>query len=357
MEPFPDHSHGLPKPRPIRSDVSEPNSAPRVSSNPESTSSKRPHRHSPPHHHHRHHRHGSRHARSVVQSATQLYPPTSFGDLLKQVSRSRNTSPTRNQRARVEGLDAHREVEANARRLKPASAEDVAREQAKAESREEALLSLLHSLSDKSLKTSRRLDDTYYSILEKLSVLRQTIGSLQELSGLTKELHDTFLFDTNQLTNEIQGQIKNFGNFDAQDAQVKNLQERIQAGKEKADALMGRLAEARRRVKARAESDAEGEARTNRRFRTFWGMLGAIACVVFIIAIFQRFNPTSVSDERQQEFESGVRRALADAPIADETKEAIISPIPVRENEPRIQPPSAPSDRKEDGWTRVFDEL
>jgi DNA repair exonuclease SbcCD ATPase subunit len=126
------------------------------------------------------------------------------------------------------------------------------------------LRSSLQSLSDRSLKTSRRLDDTYYSILEKVSVLRQTIGSLQELSGLTKELHENFETDTTELVEEIQGQFEGFNDFKAQEEQVRELEDRVKAGKEKADALTARLATARERVAARAEADAEWEATTSR---------------------------------------------------------------------------------------------
>lgn len=136
---------------------------------------------------------------------------------------------------------------------------------AKSLSRE--LRTSLQSLSDQSLKTSRRLDDTYYSILEKVSILRQTIGSLQELSGLTKELHETFEADTKELAGDIRGQFEGFGNFEAQKHQVTTLETRIKVGRERADALKLRLAEARKNVEARAESEAQLEARNTRKRR------------------------------------------------------------------------------------------
>lgn len=126
------------------------------------------------------------------------------------------------------------------------------------------LRTTLQSLSDQSIKTSRCLDDTYYSILEKVSTLRQTIGTLQELSDLTKELHSNFETDARELTDDVQGQFENSDNFDTQQKQVAALEERIRAGKEKADALTARLAEAKERVDARAKSEAQWEASTDR---------------------------------------------------------------------------------------------
>jgi DNA repair exonuclease SbcCD ATPase subunit len=122
----------------------------------------------------------------------------------------------------------------------------------------------LKSLSDQSLKTSRRLDDTYYSILEKVSVLRQTIGSLQELSSLTRELRDNFETDTKELIDDVQGQYETFGNFDSQQEQIIGLEERIQASKKKADSLTDRLAEAKKCVDARAQSELEWTAKNTR---------------------------------------------------------------------------------------------
>lgn len=128
------------------------------------------------------------------------------------------------------------------------------------------LRATLQSLSDQSLKTSRRLDDTYYSILEKVSVLRQTIGTLHELSGLTRELHDNFEKDTTELVDDVTSQVEAFEGFKKQQDLVAGLEERIKAGKERADSLTARLAKAKKRVDARAEAEAQWQARNTRTF-------------------------------------------------------------------------------------------
>jgi DNA repair exonuclease SbcCD ATPase subunit len=122
----------------------------------------------------------------------------------------------------------------------------------------------LQTLSDQSLKTSRHLDDTYYGILEKISILRQTIGSLQELSGLTKELHENFQSDTKELSEEVRGQFEGFNKFEEQEDQVRGFEERIKGGQEKANILTERLAEARRRVDERVKMEKEREERFTR---------------------------------------------------------------------------------------------
>lgn len=126
------------------------------------------------------------------------------------------------------------------------------------------LRSSFQNLSDQSIKTSRLLDDTYYSLLERVAQCRQTIGSLQELANLTQELHHTFESDTKELVEDVQGQFESFGGFKAQQEHVAALEERIIAGKDKADALNARLEEARRRIDARTELEAKLGARNTR---------------------------------------------------------------------------------------------
>jgi hypothetical protein len=100
----------------MRPNLHHTTSASRVSSDPSANSDDGPvykhksHRH---HHHHssrhdREHRHSSsrRHAKEVVQSAIQLQPPTSFGDLLKQARGSKDTTPSHSRKGSVaQGAD------------------------------------------------------------------------------------------------------------------------------------------------------------------------------------------------------------------------------------------------------------
>jgi predicted nuclease with TOPRIM domain len=101
-----------------------------------------------------------------------------------------------------------------------------------------------------------------------VSSLRQTIGNLQELSGLTKELHETFQSDIKELAEDVHGQFEGFAEFETQQEQVTALEERIRVGKEKADALTARLEDARKKVDDRARLEAEWEATTSRTFHS-----------------------------------------------------------------------------------------
>jgi hypothetical protein len=112
------------------------------------------------------------------------------------------------------------------------------------------LQAALHKLSEESMKTTRRLDDLYYTLLEKLSGLHTTINNMQELSGLTARLHGQFRTETSELTSDLQKQIDGFAGFKAQRGKIQDLDIRVKESKEKADGLSERLEAARKGVSA-----------------------------------------------------------------------------------------------------------
>jgi hypothetical protein len=133
FQSFNPHS-GRPKPSPA---LFSPSSPPRISSDPQ-PSSKKSHLPSLHHHPHRHHHH-HRHAKSTVQSAVQLYAPTSFGDLLKQASRSKDNSPSHSRResVAVTSTENNGEVHRAEPTRRPVRPEDVEKERARVKAREE----------------------------------------------------------------------------------------------------------------------------------------------------------------------------------------------------------------------------
>lgn len=116
------------------------------------------HKHKSHRHHHHHssrhgdkeHRHSSnrRHAKEVVQSAIQLQPPTSFGDLLKQARSSKETSPSHSRKGSiVQGVDGStesresRDVGIMIPPRRPLRPEDVELERKRVEARERYIAS------------------------------------------------------------------------------------------------------------------------------------------------------------------------------------------------------------------------
>ncbi|PVI08053.1 hypothetical protein DM02DRAFT_648118 [Periconia macrospinosa] len=319
------------------------------------------------HHHahkqHHHHRHSSRHhaAKEAVQSAIQLHPPTSFGDLLNKAKSSGSNTPARTESRRgsvQEGkANAPTEVSKAEEMRKPVRQKDVEAERRMMKIREEELRCSLQNLSDKSLKTSRLLDNTYYSLLEKASVLHQTLGNFQELANLTKELYENFEADTKEITDDIRGQFEGFRNFQEQGEQIAALEARLHAGREKANDLNARLAEARSCVEARAKSEAELELRNTRRLRIMWGIIGTIGGLILAVMLFQHFKPIQPDLQKHAPLDFTSREKVLEAPIPPAAKEAICgnpaSSISIRTKH-AAEPSSAFG--AEHGL-RIFDEL
>ncbi|EUC50980.1 hypothetical protein COCMIDRAFT_80616 [Bipolaris oryzae ATCC 44560] len=300
-----------------------------------------------------------------MQSAIQIQPPASFGDLLRQARGSRDTSPSHSRRQSVapkqaEGSASGKEETTPGitipprRPLRPA---DIELEAKRVEAREHELRAALQSLSDQSLKISRRLDDTHYSVLEKISVLQQTIGTLHELSGLTRELHKNFEADTTELVEDVSGQVEAFDNFETQQEQVIGLEERIKAGKEKADALTARLEQAKEHVDAKAKLEAELQAKNTNCIRIFWGIAGIIAAIFFALVLFHASRPVSdIVEQNHTGLDPASRDAILNADIPDIAKEAIIgSPTP--KHKPAVKVDNSKRTLKDNEPLRAFDEL
>lgn len=116
------------------------------------------------------------------------------------------------------------------------------------------------------MTTTRRLDDTYYSILEKVSGLHNTIDGLQELSMLTKKLGDEFTSDADELVDEVNNSLDSIGDFESQARLLEEFEARIVTGKEKAARLNERLEAARKRVDERERLEEEWRTSVNRKF-------------------------------------------------------------------------------------------
>ncbi|KAF1975298.1 hypothetical protein BU23DRAFT_579302 [Bimuria novae-zelandiae CBS 107.79] len=336
------------------------------------SSKRKSHLHSLHHsHRHGHHRSSRHHAKELVQSAFPSQPPTSFGDLLKQAKESITSSPadSRRQSVAVVGASPEGTAEGDAQeeargdgleplRRRPGRPEDLVRERRRAKMRGLELRASLQSLSDQSLKTSRRLDDTYYSLLERVAQCRQTVGSLQELANLTSELHQNFQTDMGELAEDIEGQLEGFGGFEAQTEQVEKLEGRIKVGKEKATALAGRLEEAKRRVDARMKSEAELEARNTRHMRILWSIIGSTLGLILLLILFQQLKPVHPRSAHKHDLDFASRDQILNAPIPDIAKEVIMSPtkeqLDVRIASPSVRPTT---NVEADHLLRAFDEL
>jgi hypothetical protein len=142
----------------------------------------------------------------------------------------------------------------------------------------------LHVLSN---TTTSRLDNTYYSVLEKVSTLQHSVAALKELAIATKQVGIEFNQEAGGIINEATTQIKGFDSFNLQKEQIEALESRLKAGQDQVQKLVDRV----KAVKTRAEdwSRIEGlwQEKTRRRIRWFWGFAATVLLILLGIVIFQ----------------------------------------------------------------------
>ena len=129
---------------------------------------------------------------------------------------------------------------------------------------------------------TRRLDYTYYNLLEKLTALTSTIASFRELSTSTSALFGDFEREATGLDKEIRKQIGDLNGLQPQIQKVESLEERMRAGKRKADELGDRLQRMRSEIEGWEKREAEWQARVGRRLRIFWAI---IACSILVLLV------------------------------------------------------------------------
>ena len=142
----------------------------------------------------------------------------------------------------------------------------------------------LMKLNTLSNNTTRRLDNTYYSVLEKLSVLQQTITSLKELASMTKELNTEFQHESEDVVTEIENSLEGFQGFEEQQKRIEGLAERVKVGREKIKMLGDRVEVVKERVDGWETADREGQVRTKKRLRIMWGLVGFVGVIVLGVA-------------------------------------------------------------------------
>jgi hypothetical protein len=139
----------------------------------------------------------------------------------------------------------------------------------------------LFDLNNLSNNTTSRLDNTYYSVLEKLSALHNTIASLKELAALTRKLNDDFIQESTEVVNDIEIQLESFGDFQGQERRIRQLEHRVETGQEKAHILGDRVELVKQKIERWERVEGEWQQRTRKRLKIIWVMT---AVAIFIIS-------------------------------------------------------------------------
>jgi len=179
-------------------------------------------------------------------------------------------------------------------RVKP---EDVRKAKAENEKREEELRRALNGVEEVGMQSTRRLDDTYYAILEKATTLRSVVANLQQLSEEGRKMHRHFEEDAQELERMTSETLDGFGDFQQQEKAIGELVEKLKGSKTETDALNKRLENARNRVEAYEHRENEKQSNRRKQWHATWGALaGLLVLVIAIISLKSHRSATSHLD-------------------------------------------------------------
>jgi chromosome segregation ATPase len=151
--------------------------------------------------------------------------------------------------------------------------------------REEDLRESLKGVEEVGMSSTRQLDDTYYAILEKVSILRSTVASLQQLAEESRRMHASFLEDTSKLEKDTKRNMQSFGNFNQQEKSINHLVSKLESSRGRTNELNDRLESARLRVEAHEERENEKSARRRTQLNITWVALLGIALLVVALVV------------------------------------------------------------------------
>ncbi|KAL4887897.1 hypothetical protein BDV59DRAFT_206549 [Aspergillus ambiguus] len=152
---------------------------------------------------------------------------------------------------------------------------------------EEYLRSVLSFIGTLATDITRRLDYTYYNLLEKIAALNTTVASFQELSDSTTTLLTDFERETVRLEQDIRKQIGDLHEFQPQIQRIEDLEERMRAGRARASALSDRLELMRAEIDRWEKREVEFQTRVNRRLRIFWAVVAAAFLAALLAVLLQ----------------------------------------------------------------------
>ncbi|KAJ5684843.1 uncharacterized protein N7477_001188 [Penicillium maclennaniae] len=183
------------------------------------------------------------------------------------------------------------------RRQEIQSMEDLELVRKRRKQGEEYLRSALSSIGTQATDVTRRLDYTYYNLLEKITALNSTIGSFQDLSESASTLLSDFERETAGLDQEVRKQINDLKGFKPQIQMADALEERMKRGGKRVEDLGSRLDAVRGQIDSWERRESEWQSRVSRRLRIFWAGLGS-ALLVLVLAIVIQNWPAIVAGEK-----------------------------------------------------------
>jgi hypothetical protein len=134
-----------------------------------------------------------------------------------------------------------------------------------------------------STSTARRLDETYYAVLEKMTALQSTVSALRELAEESQSIHGNFEKDAGEIENDITSQIEAMGQFKEHQENIESLTTRVQDGRARIRALSDRVDIVREQVELWERHDKESQDKTRLRLRAIMICITAVFLAVVVL--------------------------------------------------------------------------
>lgn len=240
---------------------------------------------------HKPHRSVRHAAKDTVQSAIDIKPPVTFDSILRRGGDKRSPDSSRRGSAIPHGGQdwdfAQQQAEAEKRRVKP---EDVRKLRGENERRERELLAALKKVEELGMQSTRQLDDTYYSILEKAENMRNTLAEMQKLAAESRSSREKFDREADELRQSTEETMDGFGEFKTQEEAIDGYVSRLAESKTKTEGLNERLEAARKRVEAYEKRYRETRAKARQRWNITWGSLAAALVLLLALVIARHYR-------------------------------------------------------------------
>jgi hypothetical protein len=188
---------------------------------------------------------------------------------------------------------------------------------------------------------TKRLDDTYYSVLEKMSTLQNTVIALKDLAESSHDICESFDKDARDLESDVIRQLSSAGQFEELQQKISSLQKRIHRSRGRIRTLASRVEVVQKRVERWEHADKKWQEKTRKRLKIIWTATTVLVLVFFALMVGINYAtvdgedgsrwsvgmspniPTWLNSSRGQQGEStqeSGRRLLWKAPLGDEER-------------------------------------
>ena len=141
-----------------------------------------------------------------------------------------------------------------------------------------------------STTVTRRLDYTYYNLLEKLGQLSATIQSFHGLTEQTARLVQDFEKESQGVITETARQIdemEGWGYVKKREERIEGLEGRMRNRRERAEELVRRLDRVRDKVQGWEMREGEWQKIVSRRLRMMWAGLAVFLAICIVVSILE----------------------------------------------------------------------